>query len=374
MSQPALDNEVRRHRERVGLSQQELADLVGVSRQAIVGIEGGKQVPATSLALRLASALRCGVEDLFRLRHTDGLAVRLSPTGEARRSRARRGGRVAIGEVEATWVAHGLPALGTAAADGILRDDGTGGAAVVQPLSDPGFLRRNVLVAGCAPILGLLAQRVGARFVDARATWLPDTSERALQLLEDRLVHVAGVHLSGTGAGEDHGALIRDRFPGERMLIVNLTRWREGLVVSSGNPLGIVDGEGLARSGLRFARREEGAGAHRLVQRLLNDAGAEGVSLSGPLADGHVEVAQLVRSGAADVGMAIEGVALAAGLGFVPIAEERFDLVVPASVAAHPPVARLLEALDDRSFRADVGHIPGYDTELSGHVTTLEAA
>lgn len=373
MSEPALHNEVRRHRERLGLSQQDLADVVGVSRQAIVGIEGGRQVPSTALSLRLARALRCGVEDLFSLSSSGGLSVRLAPTGGSG-GVGRSGGRVALGEIDGSWVAHRLPADASLAADGIVTAKVSGRTAVVQPIADVGMLRRNVLVSGCAPILGMLAQRVGSRFADARASWLPGTSRRSLDLLEDGLVHMAGVHLSGADAERDHAALIRARFPNERMLLVNLTRWREGLVVPGGNPLGLRPGAGLLRPGLRFARREEGAGAHKLLETLLAREGVDEVRLSGPLASGHAEVAHLVRCGAADVGVAIESVALAAGLGFVPLAEERFDLVVPAALAEGTPVARLIQALEDPTFRLEMAHLPGYDLEMSGQVTTLEAA
>ena len=373
MTDSQLINDVRSHRERLGLSQQELAHLVGVSRQAIVGIEGGRQVPATTLSLRLAQALRCGVHDLFRLTTSTGLTARLAPAASPT-LQTRSGARVAVGEVDGTWVAHGLPADGTVTADAIVTARVSDRSAVLEPLSDAARLRSNVLVTGCAPILGMLAQRVGSRFADARATWLPAGSTRSLDLLESRLIHVAGVHLSGPDAEEDQASIIRARFPGERMLIVNLTRWREGFVVPSGNPMGIRSGEDLLQPGLRFARREEGAGAHRLVEGLLASAGAPGAALSGPEAAGHAEVAQLVRSGAADVGVAIEGVALASGLDFVALTEERFDLVLPASLARTVPVARLIETLDDPAFRSEMAHVPGYDTDLSGQVTTLEAA
>jgi len=367
-----LVSRVRLHRERLGLSQQALADLVGVSRQAIVGIEGGRQVPSTMLGLRLSRALRCTVEDLFLLpAAADGLRVALV-RGGAVAPRAEEG-RVAVGEVRGRWVAHPLPAEGTDAADALVRSSrGDGG--VIDPLVDPSVLSGNVLVTGCAPVLGMLARRVESRFAGARATWLPGGSVRSLDLLAEGLVHVGGVHLSGRGEAADHEALIRARFPDEAMLIVNLARWREGFVVAAGNPLGIHDADGLLRPGLRFARREVGAGARSLVEALLVGAGAPDAMLAGPEASGHVEVARLVRCGAADVGVAIESVALTAGLGFVPLVEERFDLVVPASVAEAAPVSRFLDALDDPSFRAEMAHVPGYDTSLSGHVTTLEAA
>lgn len=369
-TEPSLENDVRAHRDRLGLSQQELADLVGVSRQAIVGIEGGRQVPATTLSLRLARALRCGVDDLFRLSAESGLAARVArPAAEG-----LVGARVALGEVDGAWAAHRLAADGTAAADGVVTAQPSERTALVRPLVEPVELRRNALVVGCAPILGALAQRVGARRADARATWLPGSSARALDLLGEGLVHVAGLHVADAEGGEDNAAVVRRRFPDRRMLLVNLTRWRQGFVVPSGNPLAIRSGADLLRRGVRLARREEGAGAHTLVERLLHEQGADRAYVPGPLAAGHQEVAQLVRCGAADFGVAIEGVALAAGLDFVPLTEERFDLVVPADLVDFPPVARLLETIDDDAFRAEMAELPGYDGQESGHATTLDAA
>lgn len=374
MSEPRVSNTVRSQRERHGLSQQALAELVGVSRQAIIAIEAHRQVPSTSLSLRLAHALRCAVEDLFSLSPSEGLAVRLAPGDAEAGADVAPPARVTLGEVEGTVVAHRLSSDALVAADGLIASDASGQRALAHPLADPRLLHRNVLVSGCAPILGALAHRVGVRFVDARATWVPASSSRSLNLLQARLVHVAGLHLSDLDGGESNVSAIRHMFPGACMLVVNLTRWRQGLVVPRGNPLAVRTGAALLRPGLKFARREEGAGAHRLVSALLAREGVDKAQLRGPFAKDHAEVAQLVRCGAADVGVAIEGVALAAGLDFVPLSEERFDLVVPAASASTTPVSRLIEALDQPGFRAEMAHLPGYDADLCGHVTTLEAA
>lgn len=375
-SEAQLDNTIRRRRDRLGLSQQALAESAGVSRQAIIAVERGRRVPSTSLALRLARALRCGVDDLFSLGPADRLTVRLAPpsAGSAPAAGRAAGARVAVGEVGGRWVAHRLPADPAIAADGLVAAGISGRTALVRPLVDPDQLRNNVIVSGCAPLLGSLAHRVGQRFAGVRAAWIPGSSQRSLDLLEAGLVHVAGVHGSGEGSREDNIEAVRRCFPGEHMVVVNLTRWRQGLVVPPGNPLAIRTVAGLLRPGLRFARRETGAGAHRLLVSLLDREGAERPVLPGPFAEGHVEVAQLVRCGAADVGIAIEGVALAAGLDFVALAEERFDLVIPLELAESPPVSRLIETLEDPSFVADMRSLPGYDGGLCGHVTTLEAA
>lgn len=362
----ALVSHVRAFRERASMSQKALAEAAGVSRQAIVAIEGSGQVPSTTLALRLADVLGCRVEQLFTLLGAEPFVVEQAPGGET-----TTGGRVVVGRIGDRWVAHALPSGRPESADALAVDD-DGSGLRVTPLDSLRRLEQNVLVAGCAPLLGVLAGRARARFDDARCTWLPGTSGRSLDLLEAGAIHVAGVHLPGAG---DVERVVRRRFPKRTMLIINLTRWREGIIVPEGNPRGIRSAEDLLAPGLRFAGREEGAGAHRLVRDLLVGAGAPAsIELPGPLAEGHSDVAKYVRCGAADAGVAIESVALAAGLDFVPLMEERFDLVLDAATADHPPVARLLSLLDHTTFRSEVDRLPGYDSALSGHVTTVEAA
>ncbi len=68
MSTKDLINHLKEYRRRRGdMTQQALADAVGVSRQSIISVESGKYRPSVELALRLARALEVGVEDLFTL-------------------------------------------------------------------------------------------------------------------------------------------------------------------------------------------------------------------------------------------------------------------------------------------------------------------
>src|SRR5919197_5507001 len=67
MADHRLDVRLRSARLRAGLSQAELASRAGVTRQAVSAVEGGKTVPTTPVALRLARALKLPVEELFRL-------------------------------------------------------------------------------------------------------------------------------------------------------------------------------------------------------------------------------------------------------------------------------------------------------------------
>jgi len=73
MSRPSLKNRLREYRKKAGgMTQQSLADKAGVTRQSIISIEQGKYRPTVELALRLARALGCVVEDLFQLSDEEG--------------------------------------------------------------------------------------------------------------------------------------------------------------------------------------------------------------------------------------------------------------------------------------------------------------
>ena len=376
MPETQLHNTVRRYRRDLGLSQEALGDRVGVSRHAIMAIEAGRQVPSTTLTLRLADTFDCAVKDLFRLDPITELQVRLPPPRPAApASPPSPSSRVAVGRVGGGWTAHPLPAQATGAADAIVVEGGAAGfrSARVRPVRGMRQLERNVLVAGCAPLLANLAHRVGEGSEDARATWIPASSHRALELLAAGMVHIAGLHLSGGASSQANVEAVRRRFPGRRMLVVNLTRWRQGFVVAARNPLDIRDAADLLRPGVRVVGREPGTGADELFARLLADEPGGQPDFSGPVAEGHLDVARRVHCGAADAGVAIESAALAWGLGFVPLVEERFDLVIPASIAETPPVSRFLDTLDDPGFRAEAASLPGYDTSISGHASTLEA-
>ncbi len=62
---------MREKRQSAGLSQKQLADMAGITRQAVSAVEANQYSPATSVALKLARALRCRVEDLFSIKSGD---------------------------------------------------------------------------------------------------------------------------------------------------------------------------------------------------------------------------------------------------------------------------------------------------------------
>lgn len=63
----SLQNSLRQQRARLGLTQEDVAQQVGVTRQTIISIEKGEYVPSLTLGMRLAQAFGVAVEELFTL-------------------------------------------------------------------------------------------------------------------------------------------------------------------------------------------------------------------------------------------------------------------------------------------------------------------
>ena len=382
-----------------GVGQQELAGLASISRQTLSELEAGRSCPTTSVALRLAKALRCRVEDLFYLEEdAETLPARWAPlaegktragrrkegrSGSRRRADVRRAAstRVALGLVGGQWVAHSLsaehPAAMCTTADGLVGSarrprKTAGGPPLVQvrPLRSRAALRQNILAIGCDPAIGLLSAWLGERHPESRLTWLHATSLFALEVLAQGEAHVAGTHLLDEESREYNVPFVRSLFPHRSMVVVNLARWEAGFVVQSGNPLRIRRVEDLTEAKVRFINREVGAGARRLLDRLLAKAGAPPSTMRGyeRIAAGHLAVAQAVAMGAADVGIATRAAAVAYGLDFVPLAEERSDLVLSHELSSDPRLQRMVDALENRAFRRELASLGGYQVAESGHL------
>lgn len=356
---------LRTRRAATRLSQADLASRVGVSRQTLNAIETGRQVPSTTLALQLARALRCTVDELFRLPGGPVVSVRLADVPPDAT-------RVSVGRVDGTLVGHAC-SIDARAADGfVVERAGEQEHALVELLSESGDIDQNLLIAGCAPLLGLLGDRMARRYGDARATWIHADSSRSLDLLERGLVHVAGIHLANEVDATAHVLAARSAFPDQRTTIINLAKWRQGLVVAPGNPLSLSVGPELIEREIRRAVRAPGSGAQRIFDRAVGNSKATRRGADRLAAD-HAEVARLVRWGLADVGVAIEAAALDEDLTFIALSEERFDLLIPESRLESPAVRRLVDLIDQPPFRAEAAHLPGYDLSHAGHASTVSS-
>ena len=114
--------------------------------------------------------------------------------------------------------------------------------------------------------------------------------------------------------------------------------------------------------------REPGAGARFFLDAHLKKTGISGRQVKGyhQVVNSHLEVARLVRDDQADMGIGVEAAARQFGLDFIPLQEERYDLILRKDVmASHPVIAQFFDAMVSRSFRQELQALGGYDlTEI----------
>jgi putative molybdopterin biosynthesis protein len=405
---------LRLARQARGFSQQQLAGMAAVSRQAVSAVEAGHSDPSLRVALAVARALGTTVEELFGPGElpppVNALAV--APLG-------REGARVTLAPMGAAFVA--LPLAGsTATSAGFLPAGGVAGQPVtgqpagsqpggsqaagsqragsqpagsqpagsqapgglpvhgrpvrqarqVRPIGPP---RPTLVLAGCDPAMPLLETPLALLDPPIAFTWWPCGSQEALELVADKLVHVAGAHLRGA-SGEYNTGPARELLRRQGADVVGFCSWREGLVLRTDLAGQVASLEDVVRRGLRLVNRETGSEARRVLDRELGvlGIGAAQVSGYGTQATGHLQVAASIAAGLADVGVASEPAALAFGLAFVPLAAEHFDLVIPADQAGCREVQGLLKVLSSRWLLDQLASLPGYDPARCGeHVASL---
>lgn len=348
-----MENRLRKLREEKRLTQAALAREADVSRQALHAMESGRSTPGVDVALALARALDTTVEALFG-----------APAGAARvqaqwtRSTPSRAGRVTLAQVDGQWVAHALSASDAQQADGAVIST-RGRSVTVEPFDALERARRRLLVMGCAPALGLLSSRL-----ELPMTWLSGGSRAALDALAHGDVHVAGIH---SGSAVTSAEMVRRALPQVKTTCLTLAGWELGLVVSERNRRRIRSVDDLGRRGVRVAVREPGAGARSLLERELHRLGRSVKELTRPLeVTSHLEVAARVSLGLADTGITIGAAAVAHGLHFIPLVEERFELIIPEALQRDERVQRLGDVVSGRAFRSELSSLGGYLTEMCG--------
>lgn len=358
--------QIRRLRQLGGWSQSELARRAQISRQAMAAIETGTYLPGVAVALRLARLLGTSVEQLFGEAENPPPLINAACSGIV-----EVGARVAMARVRGKVVA--LPVAATQlrlnAATGLLaRAKRKHGA--VTSFRSPEQIDNTLLIAGCDPAAALIADWFAWERRSETAVVLSQSSTAALSAVSAGQVHVAGVHLRDARA--DNSLTPVTRLLGRRQaaILVHFAEWELGLAIGASNPLGIKGLADLARKGIRLINRERGAAARIILDNVLSELSLDADRIVGyrDEAPGHLAVAATIAAGRADLGLTLRVAADAYGLHFMPLRQERYELVIPESEVATAPVQALLATLNSGRFAREVRSLCGYDTARMGEI------
>ncbi len=195
-------------------------------------------------------------------------------------------------------------------------------------------------------------------------------SQGGLIALRRGEAHLAGSHLLNPETGEYNISYIRQYMPNIPVRLVALVGREQGLMLKRGNPKGIKSLEDLRRSEVRFVNRQRGAGTRVLLDYHLNLMTIPREWIVGYNQEEytHLGVAAAVASNRADCGLGIAAAAQALDLDFIPLFQERYDLVIPKQFAESDLLSPLFGLLADRRFREAVSHLTGYDVSVMGTI------
>jgi excisionase family DNA binding protein len=200
---------------------------------------------------------------------------------------------------------------------------------------------------------------------------LPEGSQAGYERLLKGEVVAAAIHFHDLDGedGDANVAVVRQQVSLYDAVLLGFAAREQGLLVPLGNPLAVT---GLAQArdqDLRLVVRPDGAGAQQLLHSLLKRDGlALGQFLHTVMAGTGPDVAQAIRADRADCGIATRAVASAAGVGFVPLCFERFDLLMRQRDYFRPPMQRLVALLRDARFAAQASELGGFDVTDAGQV------
>ncbi|GAB6182547.1 molybdopterin biosynthesis protein [Thermodesulfovibrio hydrogeniphilus] len=183
--------------------------------------------------------------------------------------------------------------------------------------------------------------------------------------------HVAGTHLLDEAIGEYNVPFIKRLMPDKRVVLINLVYRIQGFIVKKGNPKNIKNFEDLVRDDVIFINRQAGSGTRLLLDKYLRELGINPSQIKGYEKDEytHMGVASAVLTGRADAGLGILAAAKALDLDFIPVAEERYDLLIPAEFIESPIIQALLNVIkEDADFKKAVISLGGYDVRDMGKI------
>ncbi len=232
-------------------------------------------------------------------------------------------------------------------------------------------LRYNLLAAGSHDlIIDLLATALKERDPRLHLSSAHLGSMGGIAAVGRGQAHLAGVHLFDPETEEYNWPYIKKLLPGHKLHLLNLAYRMQGWIVPRGNPDGIEAIEQLADLKLSFINRQKGAGTRLLFDHLLREANLSSDQIYGYKREEHthLNIAAAVAAGTARIGLGIMPAARAFGLDFIPLIEERYDLLISDAFYNSPEFKILLDIINDPQFQKQVEAMGGYSLRNAGRI------
>ena len=175
-----------------------------------------------------------------------------------------------------------------------------------------------------------------------------------------------GLHIPGAD-GDWNIAAVEDAAAGCDAVLISFARRRRGLILRP-DMAGRVTSLAHLKD-LWIAPRPSGTGTDTLFRQTVEEAGlAHDALLFTGVAQSEEDAVFAVKHEEADTAFGLEALAATHALAFLPIAEERFDILVDRRAAFEPPLQALFAVMRSEPFRAHAAQLAGYDVAGAGEV------
>ncbi|USG63683.1 helix-turn-helix transcriptional regulator [Brevibacillus ruminantium] len=230
--------------------------------------------------------------------------------------------------------------------------------------------QQSIIISGQDVSLDLLANHLEKRGKTLRPLRSYVGSINSLWAMYKGEADIVSTHLFDGDTQTYNLPYIRRMLVGHRFLVIRLlSRWA-GFFVQPGNPKKLVGWEDFRKPGIRMVNREKGSGARTLIEEQFRLHGLTGKAISGYEREegNHLAVAGTVARGEADIGVGIEKAARMVGVEFLPMVEEKYDLVLLKTEQNVELIRLITELVRSEAFQNELSSIGGYNLEESGKV------
>lgn len=199
---------------------------------------------------------------------------------------------------------------------------------------------------------------------------MPVGSLDGLVNLRQGLCQISGSHLLAEN-GEYNTPFVKHLFPDRKVEIITLAHRTQGLMLAAGNPKGVKKIADLARTNINFVNRNPGSGTRLWLDSELHKLNIPADKIMGyeTVVKTHSEAASIIEAGHADVSLGLQAAARQRGLDFIPLFEERYDLILPTEEVSN--LTPLLDYIQTLDFRSALGTLSGYNASHSGELIAL---
>lgn len=232
-------------------------------------------------------------------------------------------------------------------------------------------LKSTLVAAGshdlALDILGTFLKKIDPRF-SLSSSHLG--SMGGIMAIKRRETHFAGVHLLDSETGEYNTSYVKRYLPGQDVALVNLAYRIQGLIVEKGNPWSVKDINDVADKKITYVNRQKGAGTRLLLDYLLKQSGINHEDIKGYEREEytHLNVAAAIAEGTAQAGLGVLSAARAYDLDFIPVGEERYDLLMTREFYESEAGNILLKSIMLDEYKNTIEALGGYSLRDAGKI------